>query len=206
DGEIVALDARGVSSFQRLQARMSLTRREDVARAMGAVPVEGIFFDCPALEGHDLRRVPLVSRKACLRRVLPPLGVARYGDHVEAAGPASLGVAEEARLGGIVAKRAASLYVPRRSNAWLKIKCPRRLEFVIGGYTDPQGSRARFGALHLGLYDGARLVYVSKVGAGFDGPELERLWQLLEPLRRGTTPVDARAATGRRPHVGGTRL
>jgi bifunctional non-homologous end joining protein LigD len=200
DGEIVALDARGVSSFQRLQARMSLTRPEDVVRAMGAVPVEAIFFDCLALEGHDLRRVPLVSRKACLQRVLSPLGVARYGDHVEATGPAFLEAADDARLEGIVAKRAASLYVSRRSDAWLKIKCPRRLDFVIGGYTDPQGSRARFGALHLGLYDGSRLVYVSKVGTGFDGPELERLGRLLEPLERERSPFDAGTPTGRGHH------
>ena len=113
DGEIVALDARGVSSFQRLQARMGLTRPGDVARAMAAVPVEAVFFDCLALEGHDLRRVPLAARKECLQRVLPPLGVTRYGDHVQAAGPAFLEAATEARLEGILAKRAASAYVAR---------------------------------------------------------------------------------------------
>ena len=200
DGEIVALDARGVSSFQRLQARMGLTRPGDVARAMATVPVEAVFFDCLALEGHDLRRVPLVTRKACLQRVLPPLGVARYGDHVEGAGPAFLEAAAEARLEGIVAKRAQSAYVARRSDAWLKIKCQHRQEFVIGGYTDPQGSRARFGALHIGLYDGARLVYVSKVGSGFDGAELERLWRRLEPLRRETSPFEVGTPAGRGHH------
>ncbi len=200
DGEIVALDTRGVSSFQRLQARMGLTRPGDVARAMAAVPVEAVFFDCLALEGHDLRRAPLVTRKACLQRVLPPLGVARYGDHVAGSGPAFHEAAAEARLEGIVAKRATSTYVARRSDAWLKIKCQRRQEFVIGGYTDPQGSRARFGALHMGLYDGARLVYVSKVGSGFDGAELERLWRQLEPLRRETSPFDAGTPAGRGHH------
>ncbi len=200
DGEIVALDARGVSSFQRLQARMGLTRPGDVARAMATVPVEAVFFDCLALEGHDLRRAPLVTRKACLQRVLPPLGVARYGDHVEGAGPAFLEAAAEARLEGILAKRAQSAYVARRSDAWLKIKCQHRQEFVIGGYTDPQGSRARFGALHMGLYDGARLVYVSKVGSGFDGAELERLWRRLEPLRRETSPFEVGTPAGRGHH------
>ncbi len=200
DGEIVALDARGVPSFQRLQARMGLTRPGDVARAMAAVPVEAVFFDCLALEGHDLRRVPLAARKGCLQRVLPPLGVTRYGDHVEGAGAAFLEAAAEARLEGILAKRAASTYVARRSDAWLKIKCQRRQEFVIGGYTEPQGSRARFGALHIGVYDGGRLVYVSKVGTGFDGAELERLWQRLEPLRRDTSPFDAGTPAGRGHH------
>ena len=200
DGEIVALDARGVSSFQRLQARMGLTNPDDVARAMTAVPAEAVFFDCLALEGHDLRQVPLDARKACLERILPPRGVARFGDHVERDGPAFLEAAAEARLEGIVAKRRTSLYVAKRSDAWLKIKCQRRLEFVIGGYTDPQGSRARFGALHIGLYDGERLVYVSKVGTGFDGDELERLWERLQPLRRATSPFDAGTPAGRGHH------
>jgi bifunctional non-homologous end joining protein LigD len=200
DGEIVALDERGVSSFQRLQARMGLTRPPDVARAMATVPVEAVFFDCLALEGRDLRQVPLDARKACLERVLPPLGVTRFGGHVEEAGPAFLEAATEARLEGIVAKRRTSLYVPKRSDAWLKIKCQRRQEFVIGGYTDPQGTRARFGALHLGVYDGTRLVYVSKVGTGFDGAELDRLWQRLEPLHRATSPFDAGTPEGRGHH------
>ena len=200
DGEIVALDAQGVPSFQQLQARMGLARPGDVARAMVAVPVEAVFFDCLALEGHDLRRVPLTARKACLQRVLPPLGVARFGGHVEGAGPAFLEAAAAARLEGIVAKRAASAYVARRTDAWLKVKCQRRQEFVIGGYTDPQGSRTRFGALHIGLYDGAQLIYVSKVGTGFDGAELERLWRRLEPLRRETSPFDVGTPSGRGHH------
>jgi bifunctional non-homologous end joining protein LigD len=113
---------------------------------------------------------------------------------------AFLEAAAEARLEGILAKRAASTYVARRSDAWLKIKCQRRQEFVIGGYTEPQGSRARFGALHIGVYDGGRLVYVSKVGTGFDGAELERLWQRLEPLRRDSSPFDAGTPAGRGHH------
>jgi bifunctional non-homologous end joining protein LigD len=200
DGEIVALGARGVPSFQRLQARLGLTRPADVARTMATVPVEAVFFDCLALEGHDLRGLPLAARKACLQRMLPPRGVARFGDHVEGAGPAFLEAAAEAGLEGIVAKLRTSAYVPRRSDAWLKIKCHRRQEFVIGGYTDPQGSRARFGALHLGLYDGARLVHVSKVGTGFDGAELERLWKKLGPIRRETSPFDAGTPAGRGHH------
>jgi bifunctional non-homologous end joining protein LigD len=200
DGEIVALDDRGVPSFQRLQARMGLTRPGDVAQAMGAVPVEAVFFDCLALEGHDLRRLPLTTRKACLERVLPPQGVARYGDHVAGSGPALLEAAAEARLEGVVAKRATSPYATGRSDAWRKLKVQRRQEFVIGGYTDPQGSRTRFGALHVGVYEGDRLVYVSKVGTGFDDAALERLWRRLEPLRRDTSPFDAGTPAGRGHH------
>jgi bifunctional non-homologous end joining protein LigD len=200
DGEIVALDERRVPSFQRLQARMGLTRPSDVTHAMAAVPVESVFFDCLALEGHDLRRLPLTARKGCLERVLPPQGVARYGDHVDGPAPALLEAAAEAHLEGVVAKRAASLYTAGRSDAWRKLKVERRQEFVIGGCTDPQGHRARFGALHLGLYENGRLVYVSKVGTGFDEAELERLWRQLEPLRRDTSPFDAGTPGGRGHH------
>jgi bifunctional non-homologous end joining protein LigD len=200
DGEIVALDERGVPSFQRLQARMGLTRPSDVAQAMDAVPVEAVFFDCLSLEGHDLRRLPLAARKACLERVLPPQGVARYGDHVTGSGPTLLEAAAESRLEGVVAKRAASFYTAGRSDAWRRLKVQCRQEFVIGGYTDPQGTRARFGALHIGVYEGDRLVYVSKVGTGFDGAELGRLWRRLEPLRRNTSPFDAGTPGGRGHH------
>jgi bifunctional non-homologous end joining protein LigD len=200
DGEIVAPDTRGVPSFQRLQARMGLTRPADVARAMAEVPVEAVFFDCLALDGRDLRHLPLVARKEGLARVLPPLGLVRYGDHVEGEGPAVLEAAQEARLEGIVAKRVTSAYVGRRSSEWLKIKCQQRQEFVIGGYTDPRGSRARFGALHVGCYKDGRLVYVSKVGTGFDEAELERLWRRLAPLARDASPFDEGTPAGRGHH------
>ncbi|MBI2544357.1 MAG: hypothetical protein HYW16_03935 [Candidatus Rokubacteria bacterium] len=167
DGEIVAFDDSGRPSFQRLQARMGLTNPLDIERAMAAVPVVGIFFDCLALDGHDLRRLPLLERKECLRLLLPPLGPARYGDHVLEHGAEFFAAASEQRLEGVVAKKVTSLYVGGRSREWVKVKCQRRQEFVIGGYTAPQGSRGYFGALHLGLYEGPRLVYVSKVGTGF---------------------------------------
>src|SRR5262249_32110588 len=103
-------------------------------------------------------------------------------------------------------KRAASAYVPRRSDAWLKIRCQRRQEFVIGGYTDPQGTRTRFGALHLGVYDAGRLVYVSKVGTGFDAPELERLWSRLEPPHGEISPFGVAPPAGHGHHWAEPRL
>src|SRR4030095_8563417 len=109
--------------------------------------------------------------------------------------------AAEARLEGIVAKRASSAYTGGRSPDWIKVKCQRRGEFVIGGYTDPQGARGYFGALHIGLYDGTRLVYVSKVGTGFDHERLKSLWEKLQPLARATPPFDGGAIpTGRGHH------
>ena len=193
DGEIVALDERGRPSFQRLQPRMALTDPREIEAAAARVPVEGVFFDCLTLDGHDLRRLPLTRRKDCLRLLVPPLGPVHYVDHVLEHGPAFLEAANEQRLEGIVAKKAASSYTGGRSRDWIKVKCQRRQEFVIGGYTDPQGSRGHFGALHIGVYDGARLVYVSKVGTGFDRAGLKSLWEKLQPLARATPPFDTGA-------------
>ena len=200
DGEIVAFDEHGKPSFGRLQARMGLTNSIDIERAMVQVPVVGIFFDCLALLGHDLRRLPLLRRKECLRMLLPLLGSVRYGDHVLAQGEAFYEAASEQRLEGIVAKKAASVYIGGRSKDWIKIKCHLRQEFVIGGYTDPQGTRGYFGALHIGLYDGPKLVYVSKVGTGFDERSLKQIWEVLQPHVRESTPFDERGPAGRGHH------
>ena len=211
DGEIVALDPSGRPSFQRLQPRMALTDPREIESAAARIPVEAAFFDCLELDGHDLRRLPLTQRKECLRMLVPPLGPVHYVDHVMEHGEAFLEAAAEARLEGIVAKRANSAYTGDRSRDWIKVKCQRRGEFVIGGYTDPQGARGYFGALHIGIYDGvvsagglsdgARLVYVSKVGTGFDHAGLKSLWEKLQPLTRATSPFDAGAVpAGRRHH------
>lgn len=200
DGEIVAFGEDGKPSFERLQARMGLTNPHDIERAMTAVPVIGIFFDCLALDGYDLRHLPLLDRKECLKLFLPPLGILRYGDHVLEHGEALFEVASTERLEGIVAKKANSRYVGGRSQDWIKVKCLHRQEFVIGGYTDPQGGRRHFGALHLGIYEGPRLVYVSKVGTGFDNASLKTLWAALQPLKRPTSPFATGAPAGRGHH------
>ncbi len=200
DGEIVALDPGGKPSFQRLQSRMGLTNPRDIERVAAQVPAVGVFFDCLMLDGHDLRRLPLQARKECLGLLLPPLGQIRYGDHVPTQGEAFFAAASEAQLEGIVAKKASSVYLGGRSRDWIKIKCQRRQEFVIGGYTDPQGSRPYLGALHIGVYEGGRLTYVSKVGTGFDEAMLERLWDALRPLARSTSPFEVGGLTGRGHH------
>ncbi len=200
DGEIVALDERGRSSFQRLQARMNLTRPADVERARASVPVTGIFFDALALDGRDLRRRPLEARKECLGLLLPARGVVRYGDHVLEHGGEFFDAVSAERLEGIVAKKRDSPYAAGRSRDWLKIKCQRRQEFVIGGYTAPQGARAHFGALHLGLYEDGRLVYVSKVGTGFDERRLALIAEKLRPLARATSPFEVGTPAGRGHH------
>ena len=205
DGEIVALDDAGRPSFQRLQPRMALTDPRDIELAARRQPAVGVFFDCLGLDDRDLRRRPLVERKECLRLLVPPLGPVRYGDHVAGEGRAFFEAASAQRLEGIVAKKAQSVYSGGRTRDWIKIKCQKRQEFVVGGYTDPQGARGHFGALHLGLYDGPaearRLVYVSKVGTGFDQAGLAAIWARLHPLARATPPFEAGAVpTGRGHH------
>ncbi|HTI53133.1 MAG TPA: DNA ligase D [Verrucomicrobiae bacterium] len=205
DGEIVALDDAGRPSFQRLQPRMALTDPRDIELAARRQPAVGVFFDCLGLDDRDLRRRPLVERKECLRLLVPPLGTVRYGDHVAGEGRAFFEAASAQRLEGIVAKKARSVYSGGRTRDWIKIKCQKRQEFVVGGYTDPQGARGHFGALHLGLYDGPvearRLVYVSKVGTGFDQAGLAAIWTRLRPLARATPPFEAGAVpTGRGHH------
>ena len=204
DGEIVALDDAGRPSFQRLQPRMALTDPREIERIAAQRPAIGVFFDCLMLDDRDLRKLPLVDRKECLRLLVPSLGVVRYGDHVAEAGEAFFELASEQRLEGMVAKRARSGYSGARTRDWIKIKCQRRQEFVIGGYTDPQGSRGHFGALHLGVYEGPteapRLVYVSKVGTGFDGARLKAILDKLRPLARATPPFEAGAIPAGRGH------
>jgi bifunctional non-homologous end joining protein LigD len=200
DGEIVALDDEGRSSFQRLQERMGLTRPADVERARAEVPVGMVAFDALGLDGRDLRRLPLEARKECLRLLVPARGVIAYGDHVEGHGAEFLAAACEQRLEGVIAKRRDSPYVARRSRDWLKIKCLLEQEFVIGGYTVPQGMRAHFGALHLGLYENGELVYVSKVGTGFDDKTLALVSEKLRPLACATSPFTRGTPTGRGHH------
>jgi len=200
DGEIIAEDERGHPSFQRLQARMGLTKPRDIEAAAPLVPVRAIFFDCLALEGHDLRGLPLRERQELLARALPPLGTAQRSAHFVGDGEAFFAAAGAIGLEGIVAKRLDSRYTGRRTPDWIKIKCDRRQEFVVGGYTEPQGSRSGFGALHVGVYDGTRLVYVTKVGTGFDEAGIESAMKRLEPLARATSPFDEGTPTGRGHH------
>ena len=201
DGEVVAFDEHGRSSFQRLQGRMGLSQAGDVAVGRRQVPVSAAFFDCLELDGYDLRDVPLRERKQLLELLIPRgHGVLAYSAHVEERGEEFFHACDARHLEGIIAKKADGPYRSGRSRDWLKIKCQRRQEVVIGGYTDPQGGRSYFGALHLGVYEGERLVYVSKVGTGFDAKSLKRIWDRLKPLERARSPFDVGTPTGRGHH------
>jgi bifunctional non-homologous end joining protein LigD len=196
DGEVIALDESGRPSFQRLQQRMHLTAPHDIRFRAPVVPVTGVFFDCLSLEGYDLRGLALLKRKEFLDQLLPDRGIIQFSHWFRGHGEALFAAAAEQSLEGIVAKKIASPYRGGRSTDWIKIKCERRQEFVIGGYTKPGGSRPYFGALHLGLYEGSRLVYVSKVGTGFATGTLADLWTKLQTLRQSHSPFDSQSPAG----------
>jgi bifunctional non-homologous end joining protein LigD len=186
DGEIVAFDERGETSFARLQQRMQL--RDPVRARRSQVPIYLYLFDCLFYEGVDLTGLPLVDRKAVLRDVVWFDDPIRFTPHRTTGSAAMLRDACARGAEGILAKRADSRYVSARSTDWLKLKCVRQQEFVIGGYTAPQGSRERLGALLVGYYDGKALRYAGKVGTGYDRRTLEHLHQRLVPLHRSASP------------------
>ena len=181
DGEVVVLDQHGISSFQALQ------------NALQALPSKGgpmvyYAFDLPYLDGWDLREVPLEQRKELLRQLIPTDGQSsaelRLSDHVIGQGPASREQACRMGLEGIVCKRRDAVYRSGRTTTWLKAKCAARQEFVIGGFTDPGGSREYLGALLLGLYEHGELHYAGKCGSGFSETSLRELHRKLRPLEQ----------------------
>src|SRR5471032_2647985 len=171
DGEVVVLDAAGRTSFQALQN--TLTAKD--------APTSFFAFDLVYLDGYDLRNVVLTERRRLLRGVVGEgAGTIRVGPEVQGHGDEFFRQACSLSLEGAVCKRGDSLYHEgARTRDWVKVKCTRRQEMVIGGFTDPQGSRTGFGALLLGIYDNARLRYCGKVGTGFDERSLAALHKLL---------------------------
>jgi bifunctional non-homologous end joining protein LigD len=187
DGEIVAIDPEtGLSSFARLQQRMQL--RDAVRAARTGVAVRLYLFDCLYYEGVDLTNLPLVDRKKVLRDVVWYDDPIYFTPHRTTGSAAMYRDACTRGAEGIIAKRADSRYVGARSGDWLKIKCVLQQEFVIGGYTAPQGSREHLGALLVGYYEGGKLRYAGKVGTGYDAATLRQLDRRLAPLARRTSP------------------
>ena len=185
DGEAVVFDERGVSDFGALQRALKEGRPNDVTY---------VAFDLLFDDGEDLRELPLTERKRRLERLLRRGGdglhdAVRYGDHIEGQGDAVFEEACAQGLEGLVSKRVDGPYSGRRTHLWLKAKCGRRQEFVVGGFTDPSGARRGLGALLLGVHDeeGA-LRYAGRVGSGFDDATLARLAKRLRALERRTPP------------------
>ncbi|RRS01582.1 non-homologous end-joining DNA ligase [Glycomyces terrestris] len=186
DGEIVAFDGRQ-TSFARLQARIHLTGAARIAAT--GVEVYYYLFDLPSYGGEDLSRVPLRERKGLLRRAFEYRDPLRYSVHRNTEGEALYADACARGWEGLIAKRAASRYRSGRSRDWLKFKCVRDQEFVVGGFTDPQGSRTGFGALLVGYHDGrGPLRYAGKVGTGYDERTLRLLRARLDAMEQDASP------------------
>jgi bifunctional non-homologous end joining protein LigD len=192
DGEIAVLDAKGVSQFHLIQPRIANTDPNTIAHLVRSTPVVYFAFDLLYLEGYDLRHVPLDKRRELLRQVLTPGPAIRISDAWAGAGEELLEAARENGLEGIVAKHAPSSYESRRSREWLKIKLVGEQEFVIGGFTEPQGDRDYFGALVLGVHQDGELRWVGNVGTGFDQKLLAALFARLQPLIARNCPFPAR--------------
>src|ERR1035437_5533173 len=205
DGEIVALDEEGRPSFSLMQQRTGFQPGKRRLPRREGVPVIYYAFDLLYLDGLDLRRVALEQRKQLLqdRIVAGESGVIHFSDHYAEKGLALFEAAKQRGLEGIVAKKRSSAYEEKRSRDWLKIKITQRQECVIGGYTDPEGSREYFGALVLGLYPSTspsaslgasaagsqgRLIHVGQVGTGFDQKTLHEIFARLQPLKTRQNP------------------
>jgi bifunctional non-homologous end joining protein LigD len=191
DGEVVVLDEEGRPSFQRLQRRAQQRRTTDILRAALEMPATYFAFDLLGFEGFDLRALPLVERKRLLQLVLPRAGPVRFLDHVPEQGEAFYVEVSRLKLEGLVAKRADAPYRAGRSPLWQKLRTDRVDDFVVVGFTEPQGGRTGFGALHLAAFEGRTLVYCGRAGSGFDEEQLVSLREALEAERR-----DEPACTG----------
>ncbi len=181
DGEVVVVDQAGRSSFQRLQQSMGT----------GA----GVFiyqiFDLVHLDGYSLARARLKERKAVLEKLLNAAGSKsplRYSDHVEGNGKQFFAQACEFGIEGIISKLADSPYESTRSKSWLKVKCNKRQEFVVVGYTPSKKGFPGFGSLILGVYDSGKLVYCGRVGTGFSIKQRLALQEKLDRISQAAMP------------------
>jgi bifunctional non-homologous end joining protein LigD len=189
DGEIAALDEQGRASFSLMQQRTGIRSGGRRTAARPDVPVVYYVFDLLYADGYDLRRVALEDRKQALVQVVATNEVVRHSEHFPERGVALFEAANQQGLEGILAKHRGSLYQERRSREWLKIKITQTIDCVIGGYTDPEGSREYFGSLVLGLYnERAQLIHVGQAGTGFTQATLKEIWRILKPLETKRSP------------------
>jgi bifunctional non-homologous end joining protein LigD len=182
DGEICALDAHGRSRFQLLQN--ALNKQATLLY---------VVFDTLFVKGEDIRKKPLLDRKATLRSLLPEDGLLRYSEHLAEFGNRAFMKAQRSHEEGVIAKRAAGLYYSgMRTREWLKFKAVLEQEAVIVGYTEPRRSRKYFGSLVLAVRDRAqnRWIYAGHVGTGFDQKTLKSVFETMQSLRKGKKPFD----------------
>lgn len=185
DGEVVAFEGNR-TSFARLQGRIGIEDPEEARRS--GIPVYYYIFDLVYVDGFDITHLGLIDRKNLLRPALSFRSPLRFLTHRDTDGEAFYREACQQGLEGLIAKRRGSEYVHARSPDWLKFKCVSEQEMVIGGFTDPAGSRVGLGALLLGYYERGKLRYAGKVGTGFDTATLVRLRRRLNARETNRSP------------------
>lgn len=182
DAEVVVLDEDARPSFQSLQKRAGLSRRQDIERATVEHPATLYAFDLLGFEDFDLRGLPLLERKRLLQRVLPRAGPLRFTEHISGElGEAMFEKVRRMGLEGLMAKKAESPYTPGRSSDWLKVTVDHSGDFVVVGFKKPQGSRHGFGGLIVAVWEGGRLVQCGRVGSGFSDRDLQDITERLTP-------------------------
>lgn len=185
DGEMVTLE-RKISNFSKLQALFGVTSAEKV-KALN-LKVYYYVFDILYYDGYDLTHLPLITRKKLLKTLIPFKSPFRYLAHTRTNGLVYYKNACKKGWEGVMVKNKYSTYVSKRSSNWLKFKCSNEQEFVIGGFTEPGGSRIHFGALLLGYYARKKLMYAGKVGTGFDVNLLTTLGTKLHAIESAKNP------------------
>ncbi|MEJ8823232.1 DNA ligase D [Variovorax humicola] len=193
DGEIVVLDDKGLPDFQALQNAFDSSRTANIVY---------YIFDAPFLNGRDLRGEPLETRRAIAHALLakPPAAL-RFSESFDAQPQDLLASACRMGLEGLIGKRRNATYVMRRADSWIKLKCQQRQEFVIAGYTDPQGARTGFGSLLLAVHgDKGKLDYAGNVGTGFDEKALVDLKKRLDALAAPASPLSGPTELDRTAH------
>jgi bifunctional non-homologous end joining protein LigD len=185
DGEVVAFDG-DQTSFSRLQQRLGVSRPS--AQLVKAFPVVYCVFDLLEIDGEDLKSRPLEERRKRLAKAVRKRAALQVSEAWRDESERRFTDACRSGWEGLIAKRAAAPYVPGRSRDWLKLKCVWEQEFVIGGYTDPAGSRTDFGALLVGYYEDGDLRYAGKVGTGYNAKTLKELGAKLRKLESDKAP------------------
>jgi bifunctional non-homologous end joining protein LigD len=185
DGEVVAFDGKQ-TSFTVLQPRIH-TRQPEKARQL-KIKIFYYIFDLLYVDGYDVTKLPLRERKRLLRETFSFNDPLRFTTHRNERGEAYHQEACEKGWEGLIAKRADGPYVSDRSKDWLKFKCVRDQELVIGGFTAPQGSREEFGSLLVGYYENGNLRYAGKVGTGYSHQTLSDLGKQLRAMERDESP------------------
>ena len=198
DGEIVVLDNKGRSGFQRLQGRFGVQNPSENLQA--ELPVTYYFFDVLCCDGYDVRRSPLIERKQLLQKLVVADARVRISDHQIGNGIELFEAAISNGLEGLVAKRLSSPYPEGRTSNWLKFKSVKEVDAVVGGWTDPRGGRQYFGSLLVGLYEKSALRFIGGVGTGFPNTLERELYEKLQQIPAKKCPFSPVPQTRERAH------